>query len=71
MIGVPRIQHGSLMRIKNKTTDDMWFLRFYEDVGGKRVYGKQRIGTVRELPTRRDAEKAVMSLRAKINSEVR
>jgi integrase len=71
MIGTPRFQNGSLMRAKNKTTDDTWFLRFYEDAGGQRVYRKQRIGTVRELPTRRDAEKAVLSLRAKINSEVR
>jgi len=71
MIGTPRFQNGSLMRVKNKTTDDTWFLRYYEDVEGKRVYRKQRIGTVRELPTRRDAEKAVLSLRAKINSEVR
>jgi integrase len=59
------------MRVKNKTADDTWFLRFYEDVQGRRVYRKQRIGTVKELPTRRDAEKAVISLRARINSEVR
>jgi integrase len=71
MNGVPRFQHGSLMRVKNKTTDDTWFFRYYEDVDGKRVYRKHRIGSVREFPHRRDAEKAVMSLRAKVNSEVR
>lgn len=71
MIGAPRFQNGSLMRVKNKSTDDTWFLRFYEDVGGRRVYRKRRIGTVSELPTRRHAEKAALSLRAKINSEVR
>jgi len=70
MIGTPRFQNGSLMRVKNKTTDDTWVLRFYEQVAGRRVYRKQKIGTVRELPTRRDAEKAVLSIRAKINSEV-
>jgi hypothetical protein len=67
MIGSPRFQHGSLVRVKNKTTDDTWFLRFYEDVQGKRVYRKQKIGTVREYPRLRDAEKAVLALRAKIN----
>lgn len=58
------------MLAKNKRTDDTWFLRYYADVGGKRIYKKQRIGTVREFPHRRDAEKAALSLRAKINSEV-
>ena len=62
---------GCLMLVKNKTTDNTWFLRFYEDKGGKRVYRKQRIGTIREFPHRSDAEKAVHFLRAKINSEVR
>lgn len=71
MIGTPRFQHGSLIRVKNKSTDDTWFLRFYEEAGGRRVYRKQRIGTVTEFPLRRDAEKAVLSLRANINSEVR
>jgi integrase len=67
MIG-DRYQNGCLMLAKNKSTPDTWFLRFYEDKGGKRVYRKQRIGTVRELPYRRDAEKAAHSLRAKINT---
>jgi hypothetical protein len=67
MIG-DRYQNGCLMLAKNKSTPDTWFLRFYEDKGGKRVYRKQRIGTVRELPYRRDAEKATHSLRAKINT---
>jgi integrase len=70
MSGAPRFQHGSLIKVKNKSTDDTWFLRFYEDVQGKRVYRKQKIGTVREFPHRRDAEKAVLILRSKINSEV-
>jgi integrase len=71
MVGTPRFQNGSLMRVNNKTTEDTWVLRFYEEVAGRRVYRKQKIGTVRELPTRRDAEKFALSIRAKINSEVR
>jgi integrase len=71
MIESTRFQQGSLMLVKNKTTDDSWFFRFYEDRGGKRVHRNQRIGTVKEYPRRRDAEKAVLSLRAKINSGVR
>ena len=59
------------MLVKNKTTDDSWFFRFYEDRGGKRVHRNQRIGTIREFPRRRDAEKAVLSLRATINSGIR
>lgn len=71
MIGTSRFQHGSLMRVKNKSTEDTWYLRFYEDVQGRRVYRKQKIGSVRQYPLRRDAEKAVLALRANINSEVR
>ena len=71
MIGTPRFQHGSIVRVKNKHTADTWYLRFYEDVGGRRVYRTKRIGTIRELPRLRDVEKAVLTLRAKINTEVR
>ena len=71
MTGSNRFQNGSLTLVKNKTTDDSWLFRFYEDVGGKRVHRNLRIGTVRELPRRRDAEKAVLSLRSTINSGVR
>jgi integrase len=71
MIGAPRFQNGSLQRVKNKTTDDTWMFRFYELIDGKRSYRNMRVGSVRELPTRRDAEKAVHALRAKINDEVR
>jgi integrase len=66
-----RFQQGSLMRVKNKTTPDTWFFRYYEDHGGRRVHRNIRLGTVLELPHRRDAEKVVLSLRAKINSGVR
>jgi integrase len=68
MIGSNRFQNGSLIRVKNKNAADTWFLRYYEDVLGKRVYRKRKIGTVRDYPHRRDAEKAVLSLRSEINS---
>jgi integrase len=71
MIESNRFQQGSLILVKNKTTDDSWFFRFYEDQGSKRVHRNQRIGTIRDYPRRRDAEKAVLSLRAKINLGVR
>ena len=66
-----RFQNGSLTLVKNKKADDSWFFRYYEDVAGKRVHRNLRIGTVRELPRRREAEKAVMSLRSTINSGAR
>ena len=47
------------------------FFRYYEPVDGKRVHRNLRIGSVRELPHRRDAEKAVLSLRSNINNGVR
>jgi hypothetical protein len=60
-----RFQHGSLQLVKNKTTPNTWFFRYYEDHEGRRVHRNVRIGTVRELPHRRDAEKAVLSLRGR------
>jgi hypothetical protein len=45
MIESKRFQNGSLTLVKNKTTHDTWFLRFYEEAGGKRVYRRQRIAT--------------------------
>jgi len=59
---------GSLIRISNKTKPDTWFLRFREIANGRRVYRKVRIGSVRDLPHRRDAERAVCSLRQGILS---
>ena len=35
MIESKRFQTGSLTLVKNKTTPDTWFLRFYEDEGGE------------------------------------
>jgi hypothetical protein len=70
MIGSGRFQNGSLTLVKNKTKPDTWFLRFYEEAGNKRVYRRKRIGTVRDFPHRRDAEKAALVLRGTINNEV-
>jgi integrase len=71
MIESHRFQNGSLARVKNKSTPDTWFFRFYEQVGGNRVYRNRKIGTAREYPHRRDAEKAVLALRGNINIETR
>jgi integrase len=57
--------------VKNKKADDSWFFRYYDVVAGTRVHRNLRIGTVREFSRRRDAEKAVLSLRSTINSETR
>ena len=66
-----RFQHGSLTLAQNKTAPNTWFYRFYEERGNRRVYRKLRIGSVKELPHRRDAEKAVLHLRSNINCENR
>jgi len=71
MSGASKFQNGSLTLLKNKTAPATWYFRFYEERDGRRVYRNQRIGTIRELRTRRDAERAVLSLRAKLNSDVR
>jgi site-specific recombinase XerD len=56
--------------MKRKGCPDVWVFRWYENATGKRTYKKRTIGSVVELPTRRDAEKAVVSLRININAEV-
>ena len=71
MRGGNRFQNGSLTLVKNKKADASWLFRYYEDVDGERVHRNLKVGTVRELPRRRDAEKAVLSLRSTINSGVR
>jgi integrase len=71
MIGTPRFQNGSLTLVKNKTAPSTWYFRFYEERNGQRSYRRQRIGTIKELPTRRDAERAILALRVNVNSAVR
>lgn len=71
MIGTPRFQNGSLSLLKNKTAPATWYFRFYEERNGHRTYRRQRVGTIKELPYRRDAERAVLALRVDVNSAVR
>jgi integrase len=71
MIGTSRFQNGSLKLLKNKTAPATWYFRFYEERNGRRTYRRQRIGTIKQLPNLRDAEKAVLTLRANINLAVR
>jgi integrase len=56
--------------MKRKGCPDVWVFRWYDSATGKRTYKKRTIGSVAELPARRDAEKAVVSLRININAEV-
>jgi site-specific recombinase XerD len=66
-----RFQQGSLLRLKRKSGPDVWVFRWYNETGNKRTYKKRTLGTVIDLPLRRDAEKAVADFRANINVEVR
>lgn len=66
-----RIQEGSLLRLKRKTGPDAWVFRWYDESNGERKYRKTVIGTVDRLPTRHDAEGAILAFRRNINSEHR
>ncbi|MGH9598879.1 MAG: tyrosine-type recombinase/integrase [Terracidiphilus sp.] len=56
--------------MKRKGAPDVWAFRWYEHKSGKRRYMKRIVGTVVELPQRRDAEKALLSFRYTINFQV-
>jgi integrase len=64
-----RFQEGSLLRLKRKTCPDAWVFRWYDESSGERRYRKIVVGTVDRLPTRHDAEGAVLALRRNINAE--
>ncbi len=66
-----RFQQGSLLRQKRKSGTDVWVFRWYDESSGKRTYKKRVLGTVTEMPSRKDAEQAVANFRASINVEVR
>ena len=66
-----RFQEGSLLRLKRKTGPDAWVFRWYDESNGERKYRKTVIGTVDRLPTRHDAEGAILAFRRNINSEHR
>jgi hypothetical protein len=65
-----RFQQGSLLRMKRKGAPDAWVFRWSEHKNGGCRYMKRTIGTVVEFPQRRDAEKALLSFRYTINSQV-
>lgn len=65
-----RFQQGSLFKLRRRSRPDVWVFRWYENISGKRTYKKQIIGSAVELRNRREAEKAVTSLRSSINAEV-
>ena len=62
-----RFQQGSLFKVKRKSCTDIWVFRWYEHTSEKRTYKKQIIGTVGQFRSRREAEKAVVTLRSSIN----
>jgi len=66
-----RFQQGSIALVKNKTAPNTWYFRYYEYKGNRRIHRNRKIGSTRDLPLKRDAERAVQQLRANINSEVR
>ena len=65
-----RFQNGSLLKIKRKNGEQVWAFRWYENAGGSRSYKKRIVGTVAQLPHRRDAERAVSTLRINLNAGV-
>ena len=64
-----RFQEGSLLKLKRKTGPDSWVFRWYDESSGERKYRKIVVGAVDRLPTRHDAESAVLALRRNINAE--
>ena len=65
-----RYQQGSLFKAKRESRSDVWVFRWYDYTTGKRIYKKQVIGTIGQLRTRRDAERAVVALRGLINVDI-
>ncbi len=65
-----RFQQGSLFKLSRKSRPDVWVFRWYDYASGERIYKKQIIGTVAQLRSRREAEKAVMAFRASINVDI-
>jgi site-specific recombinase XerD len=56
--------------LERRSCPDVWVFRWYENISGKWTYKKRIIGSTVDLRNRRDAEKAVTSLRSSINAEV-
>jgi hypothetical protein len=62
-----RFQQGSLFRAKRKGCSDVWVFRWYDYSSGKRIYKKEIIGSVAQIRSKREAEKAAAALRSSIN----
>jgi integrase len=65
-----RFQQGSLFRVKRKGCSDVWVFRWYDYSSGKRIYKKEIIGSVAQIRSKREAEKAVVALRSSINVDI-
>jgi integrase len=65
-----RFQQGSLFRVKRKGCSDVWVFRWYDYSSGKRIYKKEIIGSVAQIPSKREAEKAAAALRSSINVDI-
>ena len=65
-----RFQQGSLFRAKRKGCSDVWVFRWYDYSSGKRIYKKEIIGSVAQIRSKREAEKAVLGLRSSINVDI-
>lgn len=62
-----RFQQGSLLKAKRKSGADVWVFRWYDYSSGKRIYKKQVIGNIEQIPSKRDAERSIVALRSSIN----
>jgi hypothetical protein len=65
-----RFQQGSLFKAKRKGCSDVWVFRWYDYSSGKKIYRKEIIGSVAQIRSRREAEKAAAVLRSSINVDV-
>jgi hypothetical protein len=61
-----RFQQGSLFKMERKSRPDVWVFRWYDNTSGKRIYKKQIIGSIAQIRSKREAEKAVVALRSSI-----
>jgi integrase len=48
----------------------VWVFRWYDYSSGKRIYKKEIIGSVAQIRSKREAEKAVVALRSSINADI-
>ena len=65
-----RFQQGSLFKVKRRGCSDVWVFRWYDYSSGKRIYKKEIIGSVAQIRSKREAEKAAAELRNSINVDI-